>query len=175
LVAIRRWEAIRAQLVARDQASDSPGAGVALLIVMCLVTLAIGAANPFAALLMVPALHLWMWAVATDSQMHPAPRLALLLIGLIPPIVVIAYYMITLGFGPIGLAWTGVLMIAGGHLGALIVVEWAIALGCTVSVFGIAAWSARRVPLHATPVTVRGPATYAGPGSLGGTESALRR
>ena len=25
------------------------------------------------------------------------------------------------------------------------------------------------------PVTVRGPVTYAGPGSLGGTESALRR
>jgi hypothetical protein len=27
----------------------------------------------------------------------------------------------------------------------------------------------------ATPITVRGPKTYAGPGSLGGTESALRR
>ena len=25
------------------------------------------------------------------------------------------------------------------------------------------------------PITVRGPATYAGPGSLGGTRSALRR
>jgi hypothetical protein len=27
----------------------------------------------------------------------------------------------------------------------------------------------------AVPITVRGPAGYAGPGSLGGTESALRR
>jgi hypothetical protein len=34
---------------------------------------------------------------------------------------------------------------------------------------------ARPAAEGAAPITVRGPATYAGPGSLGGTESALRR
>ena len=33
----------------------------------------------------------------------------------------------------------------------------------------------QRVSRIAPAVTVRGPVTYAGPGSLGGTESALRR
>ena len=33
----------------------------------------------------------------------------------------------------------------------------------------------RRAPGPSSEITVRGPVTYAGPGSLGGTESALRR
>ena len=37
-------------------------------------------------------------------------------------------------------------------------------------------WSYALLPLFGeTVVTIRGPLTYAGPGSLGGTESALRR
>jgi len=42
----------------------------------------------------------------------------------------------------------------------------------------VLAWRARRLPPHEAAdarITVRGPVTYAGPGSLGGTESALRR
>ena len=35
--------------------------------------------------------------------------------------------------------------------------------------------SHERVPPATTPITVRGPVTYAGPGSLGGTASALPR
>jgi hypothetical protein len=124
---------------------------------------------------MVPALHLWMWGVSPEMRMHPGVRLAMLVVGLAPPILVVLYYMITLAFNPISLAWSGVLMIAGGHIGVVAAIEWCIALGCAFSVFGIAAWSVRRVPITETAVTVRGPVTYAGPGSLGGTKSALRR
>jgi hypothetical protein len=157
-------------------ASGNPGAAAALLIVMCAVTLGLWAANPFAAALLVPALHAWLWAVAPDVRMHPTARLALVLVGLVPLALVIIYYLVTLSFGPLGLAWSGVLMLAGGQVGPPLALAWCAALGGAVSVFSIAAWKVRHVAVHEeVPVTVRGPVTYAGPGSLGGTESALQR
>ena len=65
--------------------SDPEGAGVALLLVMCLAALAIWLANPFAALLLVPALHLWMWVVDPDVRLRPVVAAVLLVIGLAPP------------------------------------------------------------------------------------------
>jgi hypothetical protein len=95
--------------------------------------------------------------------------------GLAAPALVIAYYARSLGVDPFGLAWSGVLLVAGGHLGLLTVVEWSVVAGCAFSLVLIAARSAREAPAQEPPVTIRGPITYAGPGSLGGTKSALRR
>jgi hypothetical protein len=152
------------------------GAAAALLLVMCVVSLAIWLKNPFAAALVVPALHLWMWVVDPEVRLRPAARVVLLVVGLAPPALVILYYASTLGFGPFELIWNGVLLIAGGHVGMLVAVEWSVVLGCVASAVVIVS-RARRAPLpeEETPITVRGPITYAGPGSLGGTESALRR
>jgi hypothetical protein len=55
------------------------------------------------------------------------------------------------------------------------VLELSVFLGCAGSVAAIAIRGARQRRPEQAPVTVRGPVTYAGPGSLGGTESALRR
>ena len=153
------------------------GAGAAVLVVLCAVALAIWVRNPFAAALLVPALHLWMWVLDPDVRI-PRPVVALMvLVGLAPPVVVILYYAQSLGLSPVQIVWNGVLLIAGGYIGLAAAVQWSVVLGCLVSVISIAA---RRPRLHRsrpeqTPVTVRGPASYAGPGSLGGTESALRR
>jgi hypothetical protein len=156
--------------------SANPGAAAALLVVACAVSLALWVSNPFAAALLVPALHLWMWVVAPDARMNPALRLALLLAGIAPVALAIAYYMVTLSFNPVSYAWDLVLMTAGGQLGVIAALEWCVALGCMVSVGAIGAWAVRHEhELEQIPVTVRGPVTYAGPGSLGGTESALRR
>jgi hypothetical protein len=54
-------------------------------------------------------------------------------------------------------------------------IEWSLYLGCAISVIAIAGRSVRQPQSEPAPVTVRGPVTYAGPGSLGGTKSALRR
>ena len=53
----------------------------------------------------------------------------------------------------------------------------AVAIGYLVSLAVIIVRIARtpRTRLAETPITVRGPLTYAGPGSLGGTRSALRQ
>jgi hypothetical protein len=63
-------------------------------------------------------------------------------------------------------------MVLGGALSPLAGVIICLLLGCAVSVLIIVLRSVP-APSQATPVTVRGPATYAGPGSLGGTKSAL--
>jgi hypothetical protein len=151
------------------------GAAAALLLVMCAVSLAIWATNPFAAALIIPALHLWMWVVDLEVRLRPALTVALLLVGLAPPVLVIVYYASTLGLGPVGVLWNGLLLIAGGHIAVLVAVEWSVVLGCLASVLVIAMRGLRAPRREEVPVTVRGPITYAGPGSLGGTESALRR
>jgi hypothetical protein len=173
VIAIAFWLLRRTRVLAK--ATGDPGASAALLIVMCALALTVWVTNPFAAALFVPALHLWMWVLMPETRMHPALRASLFVLGLVPPLLVLVYYMVTLGFNPITFTWTGVLMIASGQIGALVALEWCAAVACALWGVAIGAWGARREPLPEMPVTVRGPVTYAGPGSLGGTESALRR
>jgi hypothetical protein len=159
----------------RDEAT-APGAGAAagVLVVMCAVTLTVWFSNPFAALLLVPALHLWLWVVTPDVRLPVPVTVLMLAIGLAPVALLAAYVAVTLGLGPVGLAWTGVLMLAGGPLSLLGAIEWSLLAGCAISVVVIAV-RAQAADRQDLPVTVRGPMSYAGPGSLGGTESALRR
>ena len=159
----------------RDDASDCLGAAAALLLVMCLAALAIWVTNPFAAALVIPALHLWMWLVDPEVRLHPAGALTLLLGGLVAPVGLIVFYAHQLSLGPLDLLWNVVLLIAGGHLTIVVAIEYSVLLGCLVSAALIARRELSAPRPEDAPVTVRGPITYAGPGSLGGTESALRR
>lgn len=155
-----------------------PGAASAILISSCVLALVVWGANPFAALLLVPALHLWMAALATAPSTRPGVRIALLALGLAPPALLVAYYAVTLGFGPIDLAWSGVLMVAGGHIGILEAVMLCLLMGCAVSAAVNAlgtSWAFARLPPDTTPSTVRGRVRYAGPGSLERPGSALSR
>jgi hypothetical protein len=155
--------------------AEVPGAASGLLLVLCAAALAIWFSNPFAAALLIPALHLWLWVVAPDLHMRRGVALALLVGGLAAPALVIVYYARSLGVDPFGLAWSAALLVAGGHLGVLTVVAWSVVAGCALSLVLIAARSVRQAEPQEPPVTIRGPVTYAGPGSLGGTKSALRR
>ena len=151
------------------------GATAALMAVLCAVALAVWVANPFAAVLLVPALHLWMWAIAPVLR-PPRPVVAVLaLAGIVAPALAALYCATALGVGPIGLAWAFTTLLAGGAIGVLTALELAVVLGCVVSFAVIALAQARQPRIAPVPVTVRGPITYAGPGSLGGTRSALRR
>jgi hypothetical protein len=158
-----------------ESGAYGPGAAAAVLLVMCLVALVMWLANPFAALLLIPALHLWMWIVVPDVRL-PAPVTALLfLAGIAAPVVLAVAYATTLGLGPFEAAWSWVLLLAGGGVGVVTALEWSLVFGCTFSVIAIAVQTAREPRPEDAPVTIRGPVTYAGPGSLGGTESAIRR
>jgi hypothetical protein len=157
------------------RARPGSGAPVAMLVVLCLITLAIWTANPFAAGLVALAVHAWMWAIDADRRIPVAARMALVLVGLVPMAWVVVYSAGVLGLSPLGVLWAAALMVAGHGLGVVAALEWCIVLGCAVSVTTIAVLAARRSRVVPAPVTVRGPVTYAGPGSLGGTKSALRR
>jgi hypothetical protein len=146
-----------------------------LLLVMCAVTFAIWLSDPFAALLVVPALHLWLWAISPDGRLPLWFRALLIVAGVAPTALVVLYYANGIGYGPLDLVWQAALLLAGGGVGLVAAVEWCLLLGCLAVAVTLAVLGARRERVAPVPVTVRGPVTYAGPGSLGGTESALRR
>jgi hypothetical protein len=160
----------------RQAAFESPeGVVAALLISMCLVTLALWFTNPFAAALAIPALHLWLLAVSPSERLRPWMRVVALLLGLVLPVTVAVYYATTLGYSPLSEAWAATLLLAGRNVSLLAVLEWSVFFGCAVTAGGLFLVGLRRARVQDAPVTVRGPLSYAGPGSLGGTESALRR
>ncbi|MBV8944304.1 MAG: hypothetical protein JOZ95_02705, partial [Solirubrobacterales bacterium] len=160
-----------------DDDQTSPGAAAAFLLVLCAVALVIWLTNPFAAALVVPALHLWMWIVAPARRVRVPWAVLLFAAGLAPGILAAYYYATLLGLGPAAAAWNAVLMLAGGSVSLTSAIEWSILLGCVVSLAAMIVRIARQPrPRPAEmPITVRGPLSYAGPGSPGGTKSALRR
>lgn len=157
-------------------AVPASGAATATVLVLCAVTCAIWLANPFACLLVVPALHLWLLAVAPEIQVPRVAGLLLFATGLLPPLLVAYALARQLGLGGVELGWVGLLLVASGGIGVMTLLLWSVLLGCTAAVLAVLLRASRgRDVANEAPITVRGPATYAGPGSLGGTESALRR
>ena len=71
--------------------------------------------------------------------------------------------------------WALALLVAGGGMGLVAAVEWSVVLGCAVSMVLISVRALRQPRPEPAPITVRGPVSYAGSGSLGGTGSTLRR
>jgi hypothetical protein len=157
---------------------DSDAAGASILLVLVAVCLLAWIANPFVALLLLPALYLWLFLVSPELRARRGAAPALVAIGLAPIILLVAFYAEELGLGPGQVAWTTILLLAGGHIGVLAAALWSVTFGCAVAaaVFTHKAPAALPVSLpDGAQITIRGPLTYAGPGSLGGTESALRR
>ncbi len=124
-----------------------------------------GSRNPYAAALLVPALHLWLFALAPELAHAPrrcgsrssrsgscrrarrgrrSPR--------------------ALGLGPLDAAWALLLVVAGGHVSCAGVLLWSLLGGCGAR--GPARSpraAATRADADALPITVRGPRSYAGP------------
>jgi Peptidase family M28 len=151
------------------------GAATAIVLVLCASTLAVWLANPYASLLLIPALHLWLLAMAPEARLPRPAALALWALGLLAPLLVAYAFGRQLGLDPLELAWMVTLLVAGGGLSLPAVLVWSVVLGCTAAALVVVLRAGGGGRDAAAPITVRGPSTYAGPGSLGGTESALRR
>ncbi|HEY2603420.1 MAG TPA: hypothetical protein VGI67_17815 [Thermoleophilaceae bacterium] len=157
----------------------APGAGCAVALAVSCVTLAVWFINPFAALMLVPALHLWLLAAMARVPDRGPVAPALVVVGLLPLAVVVLYYMSKLSLGPLGGLWYAFLLVTSGTVGiaaALFACAFIGVFGCLVAVLVA---RARRPPVAKVEEpkhpAVFGPGGYAGPGALGGTESALRR
>jgi hypothetical protein len=156
------------------QAPTTAGHAAAVLIVLASTTVVLWLRNPYAALLLVPAAHLWLLAVAPEVRLPRPASLALVLLGLVAPAVAALAVAGQLGLEASQMPWTALLLVAGGHVGPAAWLGGSVLAGCAVAAALVAV---RLRPDERLPqeVTVRGPVRYAGPGSLGGTESALRR
>jgi len=157
---------------------DDDAAGLAMLTVLLVVGAVVWVLNPYAALLILPALHLWLLLVSPRTRLARPTALALVALALAPLALLIAFYARELGVGPGGIAWDVVLLLAGGQVGVAATVLWSLALGCVAAATLLALASTDVADDgidDGTPLRIRGPLSYAGPGSLGGTESALRR
>jgi hypothetical protein len=179
LVLALTWVGVRGPLIGalRLPASVSAGgAAAALGLVICGLAVLVWIVNPFAAALLVGAAHGWLFATAPGSSTSSRLRIALVLLGLALPALMTLHYALALGLGPLDLAWLAVLITAGGHVSLLSAVFLSVLAGCFVGVVAVVR-TRRRIVRGAEPepITTRGPLGYAGPGSLGGTESALRR
>jgi hypothetical protein len=156
----------------RTRAAAVAGLPMAVGVLACGLALAAWVLNPFAAALLLPAVHLWLFAA---GGWRGRPALVALVAGLLAPALVAVYYAVALGLGPGGLAWGAVLgATAGDGLGTTILFAGLVA--CLAGLVRVVV--ARRAEPSAggaAEIRTRGPLTYAGPGSLGGTESALRR
>jgi hypothetical protein len=158
----------------RDPAQ--PGAACATALLACAAVVVLFFVNPFAAFLALPALHLWMLATLLDPP--PARRVRALLVagGLLLPAIVAAYYCLRLSMDPLSGAWYLLLLVTGHAVGLITALLGCVLLGVLTAVV----WISRAKPEPAEPEApegprVYGPGAYAGPGSLGGTESAIGR
>jgi hypothetical protein len=155
------------------------GAGVAIALSLALVGVAVWVLNPFAGLVLVPALH--AWTLAAIGRTRRGGALGLVAIGLVPLALLALFYCFRFDLGPLQAVWWAFLLVTGGQPGLL-----ATLLGCALVglLLALVALVVARSESPAArqdrrggrpPQTVFGPGGYAGPGALGGTRSASRR
>jgi hypothetical protein len=179
LIFVLGWIVARPLVVRWARVTGAPRAP-ATAGAMLLTLAAIGAVtwllNPYAAALLVPALHAWLPILAPGVRLRRSAAIALFVVGLLPFLALVLADARSLGMGPVDTAWMATLLVAGGHIGFWTWLAWSLIAAVAV---GVGAIALRPPPPAQRPgapdVTVRGPVSYAGPGSLGGTESALRR
>jgi hypothetical protein len=181
VVALAGWFGSRMTRGRGDRRLDlaAPGAGCAVALVLSCLTFAVWFVNPYAALMLVPALHLWLIAAMGRTPDRGPTPVVLVVVGLLPLVAVVLFYMSRLSLNPVEGLWYLFLLVTGGAVGvaaALFACVFAGVFACLVSILVA---RVRRPPLAKVDEPQRpavfGPGGYAGPGSLGGTESALRR
>jgi hypothetical protein len=153
---------------AAEAIAPAIGAGLAL------ATIGIWLANPFLALLLVPTAHLWLLAAAPEMRGRVPAAILLSAGGLLVPAIAVIALGSQLGVG-LEAPWQLLLMFTGRHFGPLALAPLCLLGGCLLALLTSAMTRAPAPPAGRPDVRVRGPLTYAGPGSLGGTESALPR
>jgi hypothetical protein len=169
------WMLRTALLRARRGSPGVPGAATALILTSCGLAILVWLANPYAAALLVLPLHIVLLATTLEPRPPRAVAVALLAGSLLPLLLLAGLDAERLGLGPQAFAWMGLLLVAGGHVGLIALLLWSLAAGVLVGALTIVLHRAREEAEREPTITVRGPLTYAGPGSLGGTDSALRR
>jgi hypothetical protein len=161
--------------------TSAPGAACITSLALCLLVLVLVFTNPFAALLLVPAAHLWMLGTLTEATWRTGA--VMFVIGLLPVAAVAAYYLVRFELGPIDGAWYLFLLVTGDQTGVLTTAALMLLAAITLSVAAILIARARlggpaprrgggRTPAEPQP-SIFGPGGHAGPGAIGQARSGL--
>ena len=154
-----------------------PGAGVALALALALGGVLLWLVNPLSALVAVPAAHLWTLTALTRPPPARRARAVLVALGALPVLLVWVYHLFALSIDPLESLWYLLLLVTGHSLGLASVLIGCLWLGALGALLELTYRTPRERPEPSGPSgpPVYGPGRYLGPGSLGGTESALRR
>jgi hypothetical protein len=149
LVFAATWALVRPRLAAARglPSLDSPGAAAALALLLSVLSLLVWAANPFAALALLPAVHLWLLVTGSPVPATRPVGVALVLSGLLIPALVVAGTLSRLSIGPLGGAWYVFLLVTGHQIGLYTAVVLALLAACFVAALRITL--ARRVGAEA--------------------------
>ena len=182
LVGLLAWLFGQRLIAHRLELMERPGAGAGVAIALCLslVGVAVWALNPYAGLVLLPAVH--AWTLASLARVGRGWSLGLVLAGLVPFALLALFYMFRFDLGPIDAAWYGFLLVTGNQAGVAASLLGCVLTGLFLAVLALAlagqtappAREARRGdsrPRHA----VFGPGGHAGPGALGTVNPRARR
>lgn len=150
---------------------EAGGPAAALTLVITGLALAVWVVNPFAAGILVLPAHLWMLASVPEVRLGRAAALLLVLVALAPAALVLAVFASATGASIVQLPWLLVLLVAGGSVGVLSLLVLCALGACALGAFRLALLPAAGESPPSPAESIRGPMGYAGPGSLGGTES----
>jgi hypothetical protein len=174
VLAVAAWWLLRRALGLAEK--PGAGAGVAIALagtVLGLITLKL---NPYMGLVLVFPLHAML--LASLTPMRRIPALAMVLVGAIPPALLVGYYMAHFNLGPLHAVWYAFLLITGGQPGwlattlALVFVALFVSTLILVVVrepedaYGDGGRRLRGMPSEPR-LPILGPGGHAGPGSLG--------
>jgi hypothetical protein len=174
---MRRWAAAELSIMERP----GPGAGVAISLSLVVLGLITWLLNPFAALMMALPIHLWMIAALTNVRR--AGAVVMMLIGLVPLLLVVAYYSLHFGLSPVNALYYSFLLVTGHQFGVLAMLVTLAFAAVFISAFVLVVVRAQIDPRSGQPVgrpsqpkqSILGPGGKPGPGALGSSGPAVRR
>jgi hypothetical protein len=150
---------------------DPVSGAAAIALMLAVEVMVVCALNPYAGLLLVPAAHMSLMVALPHPPRRSLLMPAVLAAALALPALALLYYGARLDLGLSLDSYA--LMLVSAFSGSLTsAVLGSLVAGTLTSAVLVAIRAGR--PEAPPSVTIRGPVTYAGPGSLGGTESALR-
>lgn len=126
---------------ARAPAALLPALGAVAVIAVAIAWLA----NPYLALVLVPAAHVWVIAAGKPGGLRRTAVVVVALLALIPPLLVLAAVARDLDLGS-GAAWTFTIMLADGQIGIAVAVAVCLLGGAMAGLLGWALRGARIQP-----------------------------
>lgn len=138
VIFVLAWVFLRPRLAGGLPAPDRPGAGSALALVLTLAAIAVWAVNPFAALALLPAFHLWLLAATVPDVLPRPAAIGMVLGGLLLPLVVWIAVLARLSLDPFEGAWYVYVLVTGHHIGLYSVAVAALVAVCFAGALSIA-------------------------------------